>query len=174
MMDDKLNLYWVDMKYIRALHQKDQRVYSVSPQIGKQNRPYIGIIVTVNNNKYCIPLSKPKEKYSNMKDKIDFSKITINGKVIAGINFSRMIPVEMKQLTKVDTKKRKHDIREVLARKELYRQEIEWCNDNKDIIVNKANILYNKYLSGEPFKRKKDCLNFPELEEICKNYNLQK
>ena len=32
---ERLNLYRVDMKYVRDLHRADDRVSSVSPQIGK-------------------------------------------------------------------------------------------------------------------------------------------
>ena len=173
-MKNDLKLFWVDMKYIRNLQNKDQRVYSVSPQAGKQTRPYVGIIVTINGFKYCVPLSKAKEKYKKMTDKIDFSKIVIDGEIVAGVNFSRMIPVEMPQLTRVDVKIRKHDTEIIKARKALYKKEINWCNENRDVLVNKANVLYEKFISGEPFKRKKDCLNFPELEEVCKQYNARK
>ena len=48
------------MKYIRNLHSIDDRVPSVSPQIGKEERPFVGIVVMVNGRKYCIPLSKCK------------------------------------------------------------------------------------------------------------------
>lgn len=159
------------MKYIRDLQRVDQRVYSVSPQMGKQGRPYIGIIVTCYGQKYCIPLTKAKEKHKNMADRIDFSKIKIDGELIAGINFSRMIPIEIRQLYKVDLKIRKHDNKETVYRKMLYRKELEWCNANRDVIINKANILYLKYVSGEDFKRKKDCLDFCGLEKACKKYN---
>ncbi len=170
-MDREFNLYWIDMKYIRNLQNKDKRVYSVSPQKGKQNRPYLGILVLIHGQKYCIPLSKGKDKYLNMKDRIDFSRIIIDGEIVAGLNFSRMIPVEIMQLSKVDLKIRKRDNEEVKKRKETYKKELEWCNTNKKIIIDKANVLYEKYNSGVPFKRKKDCLNFLELEEICKKYN---
>lgn len=108
-----------------------------------------------------------------MTDRIDFSRIIIDNKIIAALNFSRMIPVETNQLSRIDIKVRKHDNPQVVKRKQLYRQELQWCNENYDKIVNKANVLYSKYISGEYFKRKKDCLNFIELEEICKRYNSQ-
>lgn len=38
MKQERLNLYLIDMKYIRDLHRVDDRVSSVSPQIGKQHR----------------------------------------------------------------------------------------------------------------------------------------
>lgn len=170
-MNHEFNLYWVDMKYIRNLHNIDDRVYIVSPQSGKQSRPCLGIIINIKGYKYCIPLSKVKDKYDNMSDKIDFTKIIIDNKIVAGINFSRMIPVEMQQLKKIDIKLRKHDRKEVIKWKKILKQELDWCNQHRDIIINKANVLYNKYVSDEYFKRRKDCLNFPKLEAGCDKYN---
>ena len=170
-MERDFNLYWIDMKYIRNLQNKDKRVYSVSPQRGKQNRPYLGILVLIHGQKYCIPLSKAKDKYANMKDHIDFSRIIIDDEVIAGLNFSRMIPVEIKQLSKVDLKERKRDNVEVKKRKAAYKKELGWCNEHKRVIIDKANVLYDKYVANEFFIRRKDCLNFPELEEVCRTYN---
>jgi len=36
-MESRLNLYMVDMKYVRDLHKADDKVSSVSPQTGKAN-----------------------------------------------------------------------------------------------------------------------------------------
>lgn len=43
-----LEVYRIDMKYIRNLHNIDDRVLSVSPQIGKDERPFLGMIVICN------------------------------------------------------------------------------------------------------------------------------
>lgn len=40
-----LEVYRIDMKYIRNLHNIDDRVLSVSPQIGKDERPFLGILI---------------------------------------------------------------------------------------------------------------------------------
>ena len=56
-MNKRLKLYNVNLKYIRNLHNVDDHVPSISPQIGKQNRPFLGIIILINGSKYCIPLS---------------------------------------------------------------------------------------------------------------------
>lgn len=42
MKQKRLNLYLIDMNYIRNLHRADDKVSSVSPQIGKQHRTYVG------------------------------------------------------------------------------------------------------------------------------------
>ena len=62
-MQTDLKLYKVDMKYIRNLHNIDDKVLSVSPQIGKDNRVFVGIVIICGAHKYCIPLSSPKEKH---------------------------------------------------------------------------------------------------------------
>ena len=53
----RLHLYTIDIKYIRNLSKIDNNVMSVSPQINKQTRPFVGIVVICNDYKYCIPLS---------------------------------------------------------------------------------------------------------------------
>lgn len=45
MIQAPLEVYRIDMKYIRNLHNIDDRVLSVSPQIGKDERPFLGVLV---------------------------------------------------------------------------------------------------------------------------------
>ena len=74
MEQKRLRLYKLDMKYIRDLAKKDDNVHSVSPQVGKDNRPFVGIIIVCDNKKYCIPLSSPKPKHQKMKNDIELMK----------------------------------------------------------------------------------------------------
>ena len=71
----RLNLYRVNMKYIRDLQRADNKVLSVSPQINKEKRVFIGTVVVNNNQLYLIPLSHAKPKHINMKSSADFEKI---------------------------------------------------------------------------------------------------
>lgn len=64
----KLNLYQLDMKYIRNLAQKEGNVRSVSPQIGKEGRPFVGVIIICADKKYCVPLSSPKLRHEQMEN----------------------------------------------------------------------------------------------------------
>ncbi|XME04005.1 type III toxin-antitoxin system ToxN/AbiQ family toxin [Lachnospiraceae bacterium C1.1] len=78
MNQKRLSMYTVNMKYIRNLHnQGDDRVFSVSPQIGKETRPFIGIVIICDDKQYCIPLSSPKTKHQSMKNDIDFRELPI-------------------------------------------------------------------------------------------------
>ena len=99
-----LYFYTVKMKYVRNLMNIDhQNIMSISSQHKKNKRAYVGIIVMVNNHKYCIPLSSVEEKpkYREMSDNITFRKITnAAGKVIGVLNINNMIPVREECLQK--------------------------------------------------------------------------
>ena len=130
MIQVPLEVYRIDMKYIRNLHNIDDRVLSVSPQIGKDERPFLGVIVICNEHKYCVPLSKPKKKHGKMRDKIDFKKIVYHEELIGVLNFNLMVPVEDVLIQKIDTKIRKHDNADTRKKKELLIKELEWCNEH--------------------------------------------
>ena len=170
-MQTDFKLYKVDMKYIRNLHNIDDKVLSVSPQAGKDNRVFVGIVIICGDQKYCIPLSSPKEKHKKMKNSMDFSKIEINGELLGVLNFNLMIPIEEEQLQLVDTTIFKRDRENIKFYKQLCVQELEWCHNNSEVICNKANVLYKKYISNEPFAGRNRCLNFLKLESECKKYN---
>lgn len=170
-MRTDFKLYKVDMKYIRNLHKIDDKVLSVSPQAGKDNRVFVGIVIICGIHKYCIPLSSPKDKHKKMKNSMDFSKIEINGNLLGVLNFNLMIPIEEEQLQLVDTTIFKRDRENIKYYKRLCVQELEWCQNNSEVICNKANVLYKKYLSNEPFTGRNRCLNFSKLESECKKYN---
>ena len=172
MKQERLNLYNIDMKYIRNLHNIDDRVSSVSPQIGKQHRIYVGIVVMCNEKKYLIPLSHPVQKHKKMKPRADFDKIyDKNKKLIGVLNYNLMIPVEEPQLIKVNLKCNKDDSDRDKYYKQLCIDEINWCRKNADIIINKANCLYNLCIEESNYKGKNRCLDFKKLENGCKKYN---
>lgn len=174
MKQKRLNLYLIDMKYIRNLHRADDKVPSVSPQIGKQHRIYVGIIVLCNNRKYLIPLSHAVAKHSKMKPRADFDKIfDKKDKLIGVLNYNLMIPVEDAQIHKVNLKPDPNDFTSARHYKQLCIDELVWCRKNQEIIVNKANCLYNLCYSESGYKGKSRCLDFGKLEQICDKYNSQ-
>ena len=170
-MQTEFDLYKVDMKYIRNLHNKDDKVPSVSPQIGKDSRIFVGIVVVCDNHKYCIPLSSPKDKHNRMKGSMDFSKIVVDGKLLGVLNFNLMIPVEEAQLQPIDIIIRKRDRAPISHYNKKCRKELQWCQEHSEVICNKANVLYKKYISGEDFRGRDRCLDFPKLEKECRKYN---
>lgn len=171
MKQERLNLYRIEMKYIRNLHNVDNRVSSVSPQIGKQHRIYVGIVVVCNKRKYLIPLSHPVDKHKKMKSRADFDKIIDKrGKLLGVLNYNLMIPVEEHLLIKVDLKKGGRDSVKTEHYKQLCIDELSWCRKNAETIINKANCLYRFCTENTNYKGKSRCLDFKRLELECEKY----
>ena len=162
MKQERLNLYQIDMKYIRNLHNIDDRVSSVSPQIGKQHRIYVGTVVVCNEHKYLIPLSHPVEKHKKMKNNMDFLKVGN----YAVINLNNMFPVPKSQCIYVDISKEPNP-----SYKALLSAEYRIITSLSDKILKNAKSLYEyKIKNGNSTPLAKRCNDFTLLEEKCKKY----
>ena len=164
----------MDMKYIRNLHKADDRVQSVSPQIHKSNRPFIGIVVICDEHKYCIPLDSAKEKHKTQKNDVDFTRIFDGEKLISVLNFNNMIPVDDRFIRKIDLKPSPKDNTAQANYKKLCIKEIELCRKNQDAIIKKANKLY--YLVQKPncsSMLKKRCNDFKKLEKVFSFFRIK-
>ncbi len=172
MKQDKLKLYVLDMKYVRDLHNADDRVQSISPQIHKSNRPFVGVVVVCDKYKYCIPLDHPKDKHYNMKNDVDFSRIFDGDKLIGVLNFNNMIPVNDSLIKLLNVKINKNDSDAEKAYKRLCTKELDWIQKNQDAIVKKANKLY-RLVQDEAvsYGLKKRCLDFKKLESVLLKRN---
>ena len=167
MKQERLNLYFIDMKYVRNLHKVDDRVQSISPQIHKSNRPFVGIIIICNEYKYCVPVDSAKEKHKMHKNDVDFTRIFDDEQLISVLNFNNMIPIDDKFITKIDLKPNVKDSRSQANYKKLCIKEIEWCRKHQEAIVKKANKLY--CLGQKPncsSNLKKRCKDFKKLEKV--------
>ena len=172
MKNNKLFLYHVDMKYIRDLAKTDDNVMSVSPQVNKEMRPFVGVVIIHDNLAYCIPLSSPKEKHRTMKNDRDFSKIVDKkGKLIGVLNFNNMIPVFEDVLHKVDIRVRSSDDPGTKAYKGLLNDQLDWCNANREAIEKKGGKLYDLiiYEKGSYVLRKR-CCDFRKLERVMEKW----
>ena len=171
-MNKRFKLYNVNIKYIRNLHNVDDNVPSVSPQVGKQGRPFLGIIVLINGSKFCIPFTsnsgKKKKNFESMRENITFRKICDkDGKVLAALNLNNMIPVREEYVTEIDLSIQPTDTPELRRWKKLCIKELDWCQSHQNDIERLANELYRIYTSDKPFGKRKICLNFPALEREC-------
>lgn len=151
-MSKRLKLYNVNIKYIRNLHNVDDNVPSVSPQIGKAVRPFLGIIVLINGSKFCIPFTsnsdKKSKKFESMRENITFRKIRDkDGKILAGLNINNMVPVREEYISEINLKIRPDDTPEQMCWKKLCIKELNWCQAHQDEIERLANELYRLYVS---------------------------
>lgn len=174
---DELNLYIVNMKYVRNLKNIEKQttgrtntILSVSSQTHKQRRPFIGIIQMVNGVKYCIPLSsfENKEKYNSISENITCRKIkNKNGDVIGILNINNMIPVKEDYITLLKLDDMPTDTPEQRASKIKCREELDWCNENINEILRLASELHDIICNNKPFKKRSICPSYIELEKEC-------
>ena len=166
----KLILARLDIDYCNYLRQYDDKVpYNYDK---KKLRPFVGVLLEVNNCMYFAPLSSPKPKHLKLKAKIDFLKID-HGK-LGAINFNNMLPVTENNITKIDLRKKGLTISEQKYIK-LLQEQILWLNRNKVKLYERSQKLYNKYINKTLSPNiKKRCCNFKLLEEKCLEYNNHK
>lgn len=174
--EDSLDLYLVDKKYVRYLSKIDDNVMSVSPQIGKDTRPFVGVVLIMDTKEYCIPLTSPKDKFTG-KSKEDYIKIpdpklknNQGAPVTIGIlNINNMIPVTNDVLKKIDLSSGSKIEK---TRKELLKKEIKWCRDNLNVINNRANKIYRKVTETpeKSYALVRRCCDFKKLEQALEQY----
>ncbi len=168
MKPEKFSLYYVDMKYNRDLANHDENVLSSSPQIGKEHRPYIGILLMINGRNYCVPITSAKPKHKTMPKNFDYFKIFYKEQLISVINFNNMIPVCQAVIKKIDIQTRKNDSPQEKSRKALLAKELDWCQNNSDEIEKNAQKTYDAVTSGKSrFKKliERSC-DFKKLESV--------
>lgn len=171
MKQSRLALYLIDMKYIRNLAHADDNVMSISPQTGKSTRPFVGVVVICDEKQYCIPLSSPKPKHNKMANDVDFMKLLDGDRIIGVLNFNNMIPVNDSVISRIDIRPDAHDIPSTAHYKRLMAKQLTFCQKNRDVIIKKANKLYQLITSGMAnhllIKR---CCDFSSLESVLKRY----
>ena len=166
----KLNFYIIDDNYISYLSQFDKHIaYNKS-----QKRPYIGVIIIVNEYYYFAPLFSPKQKHKTYKDNLTFFKIVnIKTKTDLGIiRFSDMIPVPQECVSILDSKNKSYGYKRLLSEQYSYINQPQ----NKQKIIDKAEKIYNIVTKNsrsqmDRFYKELSC-DFKLLEEKSNNYNI--
>lgn len=157
-----INLYHADYEYCNYLYSIDRKVPIIKGI--KENRPFVGMILCVNEKNFFAPLTSPKTKHLYMKETQDFIKID-NGK-FGGINLNNMIPIPKRYLHLLN-------IDEIQDKKyaKLLKIQIEWLNKYKYKIEDKAEKLYYSVISNNAqINLIQRCCNFKLLEEKCYEY----
>lgn len=161
----KFTIINIKKQYLEYLHMYDSKVLIEHPN--SKHRPYIGIAFILDKFLYFIPLSSPKEKHVNMKNKIDFYKIK-NGK-LGALNFNNMIPITQESIIIYDIKN-ETDIKY----KFLLNSQLRQLERKNNAIKRKAFRLYDKYNKNElDSSTRNRCCNFKLLEEKAKLYTNQ-
>lgn len=170
-----MKLYAVTDEYIDYLRQFDYKVYDNKEDRRKVMRKYLGIVLTINEMNYYIPMSSPKK--SDYKDnQIRKSIVPIvriisneeidNVPVLKGtLRISNMIPVPDSELILYEPKKETNKDYKILVEKELV-----FIEKNEEMIKKYAKIIYNQKINNYDVSYIKNVVDFKLLEEKCKEY----
>lgn len=163
---NRLSLYRVNIDYIKYLWSYDNRVqYNPnSKDAYTENRPYVGIVISINNLDYFAPLEHPRDAHKNLKSNGILLKIE-EGKY-GLIAFNNMIPIDRSHLIAFDIQK------ETLYYQNILSHQLNFCNDNKDVIRDRAQDTYMRRTQCPNNFIKKNCCNFTLLEEKCKLFRI--
>lgn len=159
----KLRFYHIHEGYIQFLHKIDHRV-----QLNKgERRPYIGIVLTIGEHEYYVPLESPKPNHKNIRSggpvlKLDEGRLGIMG-------FNNMIPVKRYQLIPFDILAEPN-----LQYRNLLLNQLRYCEQHKALIFARAQTTYQKAVSGNNPFYCKVCCDFKRLETIYSTYRIKK
>lgn len=165
-----MKFYYVDSDYIHYLQKIDAKNVQNNYENTPNQKPYIGIVLRVNNKTYFAPLSSDKNlKYKNIKNSNPtvFKLITNNDNYLGVIKLNNMIPVNETELHQMTS--------ESIAEKEIkYRKLLNTqrrvINHNEEKIQKKAELLYKLVVKDKNSFYANISAKFIELEKACEDY----
>lgn len=160
-----MRFYHIKDSYISYLKQFDEKV----AENKTESRPYVGVVMEIDDIKYYAPFTSPKPKHKKMKNGKDFRKI--NGGLYGAINFNNMIPVVDSALIEIDIA----GVNDVQYRRLLQNQYNSIKKDENGIIAtagNLHNLIFKdeSELSEYEMKVKHRCCNLKILEQKYKDW----
>lgn len=161
---NKLRLYRVEIEYIKYLYKFDNRVQydSNKEKMYTAKRPYLGIVLNMNNLNYFVPLEHPRKEHQKMKKNLFIYKIH-NGKY-GILGFNNMIPIPNSQLIKFDINQENEKYRQILI------SQYHFCNKHIEEIMSRAKNTYIRRINEKNKFLIKICCDFELLEQKCKEY----
>ena len=173
-MKEKLKWYIADKDYISYLKQYDDKVENIN--YSAKLKPYIGIVVNINEFNYYVPISSAKSKHYKIKEGMDFIKIMQADKIIGVLNLNNMVPILNEKIQILNYREiDKYREFENEKEKRLYISflsfELNLINQKVEKIRKNATKLYNEKINNPNSNISKRCCNFKLLEEKCVEYS---
>lgn len=170
-----MNWYVVDKKYINYLTQFDSRVGYV--EYGERLKLHVGILLTIGDFHYYVPISSAKPKHHKMSNSLDFHKLQdeSTGYLYAVLNINNMIPVPDNCLiqlkyNQVEIFRSFRNEKEKTDYVYLLQKEKALIDNIQGTLQNKAIKLYQKCIAKPDSSLATRCCNFKMLEEKCSSY----
>lgn len=160
-----LFLCHIDGEYTKYLKEFDPHVQH-NYDNNRNKKPYVGIVLNINGKNYFAPLTSPKEKHLKLRDSDPTTfKIKHNNEFIGSVLLNNMIPVKLEHVSRIEISQ----VKDRVYRK-LLTKDYQILTNNRDNIINKANVLYDNVIQNRsPYFTKVSC-DFKKLERACDNY----
>ena len=164
---DELLFYVVNKNYIQYLSDFDKHVSHNKDEIG-HSRPYLGIVLKIEDYNYFVPLYSYKEQYKKYKNNSSFFFVNDKwNRPLAIIKFSAMIPVPTSlnviKILEYNMQEKKY--------RDLISAEYRYINSHKKEIYKRANKMYTAVTKHKNNFLKTIACDFKLLEEKCLEYN---
>lgn len=160
-----MKFYHITDEYIDFLRNYDVKV----SQNKQESRPYVGVVVQIEDIKYYAPFTSPKAKHMKMKNGKDFRKI--QGGQYGAINFNNMIPVPDEALLLMDINNEADE-----KYKRLLQNQYQAIKADSAAIIKTASKLRrlvlteNEKLSEFDKRIKERCCDLKTLESVCSEF----
>lgn len=181
---ENFGLYNVDVDYLRYLNSIESEVqFSDDKDYGQ--KPFLGIVILIDEYSYFIPLTSAKRKHAKWKnvgpahylvyEQVDKDELRKNDifksisdtealKIFAALDIKKMIPVKTGLYSRID-------FSSLSDRKyaDLLEKEYRFCQKIQDGILVKAKQIYTEQKASgvvHPIY-----CNFAKLESACDTYN---
>ena len=174
---EELKLYNIDDRYIHYLQETEteKRGFTkVSHNLDssyKNRKPYVGIILKINDYHYFVPLTHPKEHYDANRQ--FFNRISTSIKLSNGRDYGRLMYCYMIPL-KQDMIPKRIDINQIqdMNYKAMLMTQYFYINSKgkREEIIKKAQALYKKVYKNPEHFLYHVCCDFEMLECACKQY----
>lgn len=166
---EELLFYIVNKDYIKFLSRFEKHVSYNKDEVG-HSRPYLGIILRIENYEYFVPLYSYKEHYNKYKNNPSFFFVyDRKSRPLAIIKFSTMIPVpkniNVTSLLEYNEQDEKY--------RSLISAEYRYINSNKEEIYKRANKMYIAVTKHKNNFLKTIACDFKLLEEKSLNYEIK-
>ena len=169
----KLNLYNISDDYIDYLRKFENKVYDNKEEIRIQQRKYLGVVLSINNYNYFIPMSSPKntdyinkEKNIIRADTKTIIRMKSNNRLLGTLRISNMIPVPIEELEPYQI----HNEKDAKYR-ELIIAEIRYINEITNKIIKNAKLVYEQKIKGmNNIGYIKNSVDFSLLEGKCREW----
>lgn len=163
-----MRIYRIKDEYIDFLRKYDKKVSKNK----KETRPFVGIVFEINNFKYFVPLSSPKEKYLKMNNRVDIFKL--NDGELGVINLNNMIPVLEDYLLDFNIEMVEDINYRILLRKQLriIKKNGEKIKGNAKKLYTIISQMYDVEYKSDINKKilKNRCVEYIKLEKIISDY----